>query len=412
MPQSRAHQQWRPIFPVPASAGTPNFDNFSELACGMPVEIFDVQARLMGYVGVYVGAKRWDDAYVPVQYGINGAGGPEWAARTWSDESEFTREAYAYLKRQLRGEVDSLTDLVAADYPPPKWFIPDLIPEGVTILAGPKGRGKSFIVFGCAIASAGGYDALGNIPCKAGPVLYLSLEDNKRRIKARALAILQGRPAPKNLTVKVEWPNADDGGLEMIREWIDDHPGAQGVIVDVLARIKGRPDRDRGVYDQDYATIVAFKRIALETGVPIVLVHHTNKAGNKTDPVLAVSGTMGLTGAADTVLVLEREANDPHGILYVRGRDVPEGEIALEFDKDTGCATRLGPADDFRKSEERRAVVRFLLDCPSGATPAEVADAIGKGRAKSSVRTLLFKMHKAGQIYKFQDGRYGAPTGA
>ena len=31
------------------------------------------------------------------------------------------------------------------DYPEAKWAIPGLIPDGVTILAGPKSRGKSFI---------------------------------------------------------------------------------------------------------------------------------------------------------------------------------------------------------------------------------------------------------------------------
>lgn len=402
-----AGHAWRPIFPIPPEAGTPNLEALSDFGHLDTHEIYDVQARLLGYVGIYNG-KRYEDIYVPVQYGLNGAARPEWLPRPWTEASEFIRIAHGYIQRQLDGDPadghSTLADIVAADYPEPRWLIPGLVPDGVTILAGPKGRGKSWISFDMVIAKAGGYMALGNIECgPPGDVLYLALEDNNRRIKSRALSLLQGKPPPRLLTVRTEWPNADDGGLEMIQDWIGAHPNAQGVVVDVLARIKGRPDRDKGIYDQDYETIVQFKRIALETSVPIVLVHHTNKAGNKSDPVLAVSGTMGLTGAADTVLVLDREANDPNGILYVRGRDVPEGEIALEFNKETGCCTRLGAADDFRKTEERRAIMRAIADGP--LAPAEIAQLIGK-RA-GTVRVALHRMHKAGQIAKLADGRYG-----
>ena len=50
------------------------------------------------------------------------------------------------------------------------------------------------------------------------------------------------------------------------------------------------------------------------------------------DPLDTVSGTLGFTGAADTVLVLNR---DGQGVtLYGRGRDIEEIESAMRFEPD------------------------------------------------------------------------------
>lgn len=65
------------------------------------------------------------------------------------------------------------------------------------------------------------------------------------------------------------------------------------------------------------------------------------------DPFDMVSGTNGLTGAADTILVLRRQAGNV--TLYARGRDIEEQETACRFDKVTCRWTLLGDAQD-RKS--------------------------------------------------------------
>jgi hypothetical protein len=127
------------------------------------------------------------------------------------------------------------------------------------------------------------------------------------------------------------------------------------------------------------------------------------------DPLESVSGTAGITGSADTILVLKREPQDSLGLLYVRGRDVPEAEIAMQFDEQTGKWSRLIGADDFRRSKERNDIIRALLDFGDAMTPAEIADAIGKPRGKNaSVRMLLRKMRQAGDVVRRADRRYTA----
>lgn len=300
--------------------------------------------------------------------------------------------------------IKSAAAIDATTYPEAKWAVPGLVPDGVTILAGAKSRGKSYIALDFGVAVASGGEALGNIKCEQGPVLYLALEDGERRIKGRMRAILQGRLVPSALYIAIEWRTADDGGLDDIETWIAARPDARLIVIDVLAKVKGRPDAARGVYDQDYATIGPFHALARKHGVAIVLVHHTNK-GAASDPVLRISGTMGLSGAADTTLVLSREARDTHGTLDVRGRDVPEREIALQFDRETGCVIQLGAAADFRKSEERRAIIRTLID-GGPMRPNEIAAAVGKKAA--TIRVGLLKMKRAGEITALADGTYRA----
>jgi hypothetical protein len=299
--------------------------------------------------------------------------------------------------------IKSAADLMAREFQPLKMAVPDLIPEGCGLLAGKPKTGKSWLALDCAIAVAGGGYAIGNILCAQGDVLYLALEDTDRRLQGRIRAVLQGAPVPAALCYATEWRRADEGGLEDLRTWLATHPRARLVIIDTLQKIRGARKRDAGIYEEDYRVVAEFKRLADEFTVPIVLVHHLNKEGNS-DPVMAVSGTAGITGSADTILVIKREPNDANAILYVRGRDVNEAEVAIRFDNETGRWLKLGKADDWRITEERRAIVRALTDNGGPMFPKEIAAAIGK--KQDSVRFLLFKMAKDGTVTKLADGRY------
>jgi hypothetical protein len=299
----------------------------------------------------------------------------------------------------------SAAELIARDFKEPKWAVPQVIAEGLTILAGKPKTGKSWIGLDFAVAVAGEYEALGNIKCEQGEVLLLALEDNNRRLHQRLKAVLQGRPAPQALNIATQWRRADAGGLVDLEGWLRTHPRSRLVVIDTLQMIRGQRSRNEGVYADDYQAVGALKALADKSAVPFLVVHHLRKEAAG-DPLDSVSGTAGITGSADTILVLKREPKDSLGLLYVRGRDVPEAEIAMEFDEATGKWLRLMGADDFRRSKERNTIIRALLDLNEPMTPAEIADAIGKPRGKGSVRVLLHKMHKSGDVTRCADGRY------
>ena len=66
----------------------------------------------------------------------------------------------------------------------PGFIVEDLIPGGVTVIAGDEKSGKSWMMLLLATCIATGQDFLGH-PVKQGAVLYLSLEDTYVRLQRR-----------------------------------------------------------------------------------------------------------------------------------------------------------------------------------------------------------------------------------
>jgi hypothetical protein len=151
---------------------------------------------------------------------------------------------------------------------------------------------------------------LGSIGVKAGPVLYLALEDPPRRLKTRLATLLGDRRAPEGLTLVTAcrpWP---EGGQHTVADWLDQHPGARLVAVDVFTRIRGVAPPRVSAFQADYAAVAQVKAVADAYSVAVVLVHHDRKA--PADDFLAtVSGTNGLAAAADTIAVLKRAREPP-----------------------------------------------------------------------------------------------------
>ena len=139
----------------------------------------------------------------------------------------------------------SAADLVARQFKEPKWAVPQIIAEGLTILAGKPKTGKSWAGLDFAVAVAGGYSALGNIDCQQGDVLLLALEDNDRRLHQRLKAVLQGQAAPAALQIATQWRRADAGGLDDLQGWLDAHPHARLVLIDTLANDPRRAEEKR-----------------------------------------------------------------------------------------------------------------------------------------------------------------------
>ena len=111
--------------------------------------------------------------------------------------------------------VFSAAELGGMVFPPIKWIVPGLIPEGCTILAGRPKLGKSFLALDVALAVARGGYCLGDYQCEQGAVLYLALEDNRRRLKARIEKVSpasgDSTPGPKSLQFATEWTGATKG---------------------------------------------------------------------------------------------------------------------------------------------------------------------------------------------------------
>lgn len=293
------------------------------------------------------------------------------------------------------------SDLKAMEFPPIKYVVRGYIVEGLTILAGRPKLGKSWLCYDIANGVAGGRFVLGDIECQEGDVLYLALEDNPRRLQGRMRKLMPFADWPERLTFHTEWPRLDAGGIDRIRQWIEGAESPRLVVIDTLAKVRGARSKEESTYDGDYRALGDLQKLAGQKGVAIVLVHHVRKM-DADDPLDTVSGTTGLTGAADTVLVLNRTSQ---GVTLVgRGRDIEEIDVAVSFSKESCRWTAQGPAAEVRRSGERGAILDALQACGEPMTPTEISGAAGM--PCNNVRQLLFKMMKAGEVEKSGRGRY------
>lgn len=327
---------------------------------------------------------------------------PEW----WENGAPANKATASHIQVSVAlSRIIKAQKILETDYPEPRWAVRGLIPQGVTFIAGPPKLGKSIFALNIAVAVAEGGRALSHFEVEAGSVLVLALEDGERRIQTR-LRYLTGGTVSSRLEIATEWPRLDQGGLEAIDAWIALHPDARLILVDTLKMLRPATNgHNRNAYDVDYEAIQPLTKIACQR-VPIGIVHHTRKA-IADDPLASVSGSYGLTGAADGVLVLSRRRNRSDATLSVIGRDVEEQELALEFKPDMYLWSVLGKAEDVRRSSERQDILDLLAQSGEPMAPGVIAELLDK--PPNSVRFLLFKMKESSEIKLF-GSKYQLPT--
>lgn len=300
-------------------------------------------------------------------------------------------------------EIQDTTDLMRESYPPIRWAVDGLIPEGITVFAAPWKAGKSWIMNDCGIGVASGTHALGRLSCTAGPVLYCALEDSPRRAQQRVRMALGDRPEPVELHWAYDMPTVANGGLGDIAQWLDDHPDAGLVIVDVLARIRGDIPQ---TYQRDYDLVNSFKNLSDQHNrVPIVLVTHTNKHIDRDDPTSSIQGSKGLTSASDTILMMMRDRGSEVATLLMTGKDVPDAMVPLALSDGRWVVTRE-TAEHRGITGARGQLIDALNDPNVGDSGAALA--MATGLTEDHVRQLLRRMLKAHQVVKDRAGNYRA----
>ena len=84
------------------------------------------------------------------------------------------------------------SSFVGKPVPLRRWFVPGIIPSGVvTLFGGDGGVGKSTLIQQLAVCAVGGRDWLGLTP-EAGPVIFLTAEDDIDELHRRLVAMASG----------------------------------------------------------------------------------------------------------------------------------------------------------------------------------------------------------------------------
>ena len=278
-------------------------------------------------------------------------------------------------------ETITAEDLQNRTYEPTHFLVDELIPEGLHILAGAPKIGKSWLALWLCLCVSQG-QALWNFATTQGEALYLSLEDSFQRIQTRLFDLTEDAPSTLHFAIMAD--TLKHGLEQQIEQFLMEHPTTKLVVIDTLQRVRGTGS-DSNLYANDYQDIGLLKKLADNQHIAILLIHHLRKLHDD-DPMNMISGSTGLSGAADSTFVLQKSSRLANiASLHCTGRDIPDRTLKLEFgeedhiwklledSKTCSGASRISTlqienllSELLRKESEISAPAKALLD-PAGS---------------------------------------------
>jgi len=228
-------------------------------------------------------------------------------------------------------------DIFNSEIKPINWIVKNYIPEGLVILSGRPKQGKSWLGLGAARSLVNGFPFLDS-KAEIGNALYYALEDNTARIKRRFESMnVSAKEKKPDFVFGMDCEKKLGEGLE---EEIEKHIRERDlklVIIDTYIRAKGKTSGGNQ-YEVDSKSLTALQTIAIKHRMAILLIHHTKKpfkskdGGDSGDEFEQISGTTGIQGIADTLLVMipvgrrKGKAN-----LFIISRDFEAKDIQMQL---------------------------------------------------------------------------------
>lgn len=270
------------------------------------------------------------------------------------DSPEWELPATKKQEHPRRLKVISAPELQKAKLPPIRFLVEGMLPEGTSMVTAASKVGKSWMVLHMGLCIATGTSFMGHKANQCG-VLYLALEDSLGRLQDRMNKILDGRSAPSLFYFTTEAPTLDDGLLDILDGHVKQHPDTRLIIIDTLQKIRGQALPRESSYAQDYREMGAIKSHMDKGGISVFFVHHNRKMKDDDDPFNMISGTNGIMGAADTIWVITKDKRtDDSATLHITGRDVPQSDTVVRFNKDTWRWDAVGDAGWLAEQQARQ----------------------------------------------------------
>ena len=192
--------------------------------------------------------------------------------------------------------------------------------------------GKSWLCLDLCISVAKGQPFL-EFETNQSECLYLALEDSYSRLKDRMEKMLSDKDIPDNLYLATKCEPLNEGLIEELEQKLKEHPDIKLIVIDTLQKVRGSQSRNQSLYDYDYKEIGKLKSFADEHNICILAIHHLRKMKDPSDPFNNISGSIGITGAADTSMVLyKNDFKDLTTNFVTQSRDFESIEKILSFD--------------------------------------------------------------------------------
>ena len=300
---------------------------------------------------------------------------------------------------------ECLSDLQHKEFPEPKWIIPGFLAEGSTILGAKPKIGKSTFAANIALSVSTGGKALGQFDVEKGSAFYISLDDtSERRLKHRIEKMLPnlGNSWPEKFRYTTKFPRADEGGLDVLRGTVERYPDTRIIIIDTMHKfLSSRRSAAKNAYEIDTDRLTPIAEFATTAGICILLIHHTTKT-KYLDPFDMLSGSIGVQGAVDDLMVMDR---DQTGFkLSMRGRTLEDRTVVLDRDPATYTWFYKGEASEVMATDHQQTILDTLKESEESMSPSQIKEKTGY--YAKTIKRILAKLCTAGLIEKVGYGQY------
>jgi hypothetical protein len=221
------------------------------------------------------------------------------------------------------------TDLGDAHIEPPTWVIENMLPTGITFIAGPAKTFKSMIALAMSATAADLPHEVLPVNMRkgllTGTVMMLSAEASAGTLRHTA-EVGMGITVPNDKRIVVaddpwRWRLDDEGALDTLIGWLN-HRMPRVFVLDPLRDFHGLDEKDDGGMNRLLRPI---QRWAVENRAAFVVVHHTKKKNVRQDgdyDALDMRGSSALFAIADAVImVTPRGGNKLHMVTTFKRGD-------------------------------------------------------------------------------------------
>jgi hypothetical protein len=302
---------------------------------------------------------------------------------------------------------ETLTELLAADIPPPLQLFEGLMHEGMLLFGGKSKRGKSWLMFDLALSLAVGRSGFRHFDCpQARPILYLALEDGRARLQGRAKAIQPNLTTAHMFHLMYTFPPLTEGGLEVLAQEIATEKYGL-VIIDVLAKLEtpkaGKSDKN---YHDIYEMFTPLQELRKQHPFCLAMLTHLRK--QEADDVFdSLLGSVAYQGAQDVLWVLERKPKDDFAFLHVRDKDAEDKTLALRFMD--GHWEYIGEGEEYEVTRDQRKIIQFLAEQQTECSIEEIRKGCDFPDSKyGHLRKMLTIMTKEDLVHRARHGKYSA----
>lgn len=306
------------------------------------------------------------------------------------------------------------------DEPGPKWLIEGLLPLGVSVVIADPGRGKSMVVqqichhlvYGRPL---GDWDA----PAAGGLLAWqIDLEGDASMTRDRSYNItpygeLPGDragaartdhwlwystwviPPAQRAAYKETYRQQAVAHIQYVRDTLLEAAGTGHpiglVVIDTLGKFMGPRPKHSNAYEWEAYVVGELNTMAVELGVAVIIIHHTNKAGE-------VSGSTGIAGSATVAWKLDATTDEDTNVTTgrvesLKVRNGPAFSYAVEQQDDgTWRFTDQLGALEAASVGHKRSILEALRERPRSRSE------LGYLGIGSSLGKVLDRMRKNGEI--------------